>query len=209
MMNDINLIRLFWDCDKNSLSIELSVWLGVIALIIAAWLIYRYFRTNSFSFVEMNIKLGGLGAIKFKPNLEDVQIAHKIWTELVTRKAALKIDPEHDVIVEVYNSWHVLFGKVRDLISDIPAEKIRREKSTQKLIEIATGTLNLGLRPHLTQWQARFRSWYESQQEKLKTMTPQELQREFDQYDELILDMQRINVELIDYAKQLKKIINN
>ena len=26
--------------------------------------------------------------------------AHKIWTELVTRKAALPIDPEHDVIIE-------------------------------------------------------------------------------------------------------------
>ena len=94
------------------------------------------------------------GRVELRPNIEDGQVAHRIWVELVTRKAALPIDPDLDVIVEVYDSWYALFGRVRQLIGDIPSRLVRKEESTRKLIKIATDTLNLGLRPHLTQWQA-------------------------------------------------------
>jgi hypothetical protein len=78
----------------------------------------------------------------------------------VTRKAAQPIDIENDVILEIYDSWYALFGRIRQLISDIPGHMLRTEKSTQELVRIATQTLNDGLRPHLTRWQARFRHWY-------------------------------------------------
>jgi len=101
-----------------------------------------------------------------------------------------------------------MFGRVRQLISDIPGQLLRKEESTQKLVRIATQTLNDGLRPHLTQWQARFRNWYAQHAEDLKTKTPQEVQRAFPQYSLLIDDMKKVNAQLIQYARELEKIIH-
>ena len=42
--------------------------------------------------------------VKLKANIEDKKIAHKIWTELITRKAALPFERDKDVITEVYDS---------------------------------------------------------------------------------------------------------
>ncbi len=89
----------------------------------------------------------------------------------------------------------------------MPAELVRKEKSTQEMVRISTATLNNGLRPHLNRWQARFRNWYESNSDKLSQQSPQELQKEFPEFDELINDMIKINKQLIEYANQLKKLL--
>lgn len=192
--------------DNLVLSVEVYIPLILILILLAVlyWFVVR--RRNTFEIVELEIQLGNIGKATLKPNYTDIQIAHKIWTELVTRKAAIKIDPDNDVIVEIYDSWHVLFQRIRELISEIPAQQIRKSKSTQTLVDIATRSLNDGLRPHLTQWQARFRNWYGYQDQMLKDSTPQEVQRKFEKYDELISDLEKVNGELISYARELKKI---
>ncbi len=157
--------------------------------------------------VEVNVNFGGLGCKKICPTWEDVQIAHQIWTELVTRKAAIPVDPENDVIAEIYDSWYALFQRTRQLVGDIPGKCIRREKSTQQLVKIATESLNLGLRPHLTKWQARYRNWWRNQDEALKATTPQEQQKKFPQYQELITEMLVVNKQMIEYASQLQKLV--
>ena len=146
--------------------------------------------------------------MELRPNNEDVQIAHRIWTELMTRKAAQPIDIEHDVIVEIYNSWYALFGRVRQLISDIPGQMLRKEQSTRELVRIATQTLNNGLRPHLTRWQARFRHWYDKCPDAVKEKCPQDCQRGFPDYEILVEDIKRVNGQLIQYAAELEKIIH-
>lgn len=208
-MGQIDLIRLYLDSDC-SLTFKVSTWIAVILLLAAVgWLIWkrRMGRLKRFDLVSLKIDLGGIGEAEFRPNAEDIQIAHRLWTELATRKAALPIDPENDVITEVYDSWYALFLKTRELIADIPGHLVREQTSTQQLVRIAVDTLNLGLRPHLTRWQARFRNWYEQQRESLKTKTPQELQREFPEYEALIADMQRVNQQMIQYAGELRKIV--
>jgi hypothetical protein len=184
---------------------EFSPWLSVpiILLVAAAW--WRL-RRRRFKLVKLDINLGGVGKAELRPTIEDVAIAHQIWTELVTRKAALPIDPEHDIIAEVYDSWYALFGRVRDLISKLPPELVRQDPATQQLIRIAIDSLNLGLRPHLTKWQARFRNWYAQQEEELSRRTPQEVQREYPEYKALIADMETVNQNLIQYASELRKI---
>jgi hypothetical protein len=157
--------------------------------------------------VEVNINLGGIGCMKICPTWEDIQIAHQIWTELVTRKAAIPFDPEDDLIVEIYDSWYALFQRTRQLIGDIPGKCIRRDKSTQQIVKIATESLNLGLRPHLTKWQARYRNWWRNSEDALKTVTPQEHQKTFPRYAELIEEMLGVNKEMIEYAAQLQKIV--
>jgi len=161
-----------------------------------------------FHIVSVSFPLPGGSTVEVRPNEDDLQIAHRIWTELVTRKAALPLDPEHDIIVEVYDSWYALFGRIRELIADIPARLVRDEKSTRELVHIATSTLNDGLRPHLTEWQARYRNWYANQTEQLKTRTPQQVQREYPDYARLVGDMTKVNRQLIAYAEALKRAVD-
>jgi len=205
----MELIRLHID-DQYRFILEVSIWIVLLVLVPVAWLIFRAFRSRlrqRFDLVNLNIELGGIGKVELRPNVEDIQIAHRIWAELVTRKAALPIDPENDLLTEIYDSWYALFGRVRQLIGDIPGHLISKEESTQQLVRIATDTLNLGLRPHLTRWQARFRNWFAQRADQLKERTPHELQRGFPEYAQLIEDMKQVNRQLIQYAGELQKIV--
>ena len=198
--------------EHSVLVMEISLW--ILAGALAVFFVIRLLVGNpkslfhKYELVKLNVQLGNVGAVELRPNNEDVQIAHRIWTELMTRKAAQPIDIEHDVIVEIYNSWYALFGRVRLLISDIPGHMLRKEKSTQELVRIATLTLNNGLRPHLTRWQARFRHWYDKCPDAAKEKCPQDCQRGFPGYELLIEDIKRVNGQLIQYAGELEKIIH-
>ena len=206
--NELELFHVSLNQNEMSISLEISLLLlGALFLIpLIAWI--TRFRQNKYKLVKLNITLGNIGEVEFAPSDEDIQIAHRIWTELVTRKAALPFDANNDVIIEVYDSWYVLFVKVRELISEIPANLVRKEKSTKEIINIATKTLNDGLRPHLTKWQASFRNWYKINSDKLDRKTPQELQQEYPKYDELVAEIGDINNQLMEYASELKKIID-
>lgn len=201
------MFKLYFSDDFN-LTIQISIWLvlALILLFIIYFLIMK--RVFRYNLVKVNIKLGNVGTAEFRPNKNDMQIAHKIWTQLVTRKAAIPIDQENDVIEEIYDSWYTLFQKVREFISEIPAELIRNNNSTKEIVRIATQTLNEGLRPHLTKWQARFRSWSTAQKDKFSEMTPQDFQKEYPEYKFLIEDLIRVNQQLIQYSQELKKIID-
>jgi len=69
--------------------------------------------------------------------------------------------------------------------------------------------LNLGLRPHLTTYQAEFRKWYESTRgnDDSKDLSPQMIQTQYPKWDELIISMKEVNSELIGYSKQLKLLV--
>ncbi|MFA5229787.1 MAG: hypothetical protein WC446_08590, partial [Candidatus Paceibacterota bacterium] len=108
----MDIFRIFLDGNHN-LIIQISIWLIIlIILVVSAYFLFikKIFR---YGLVKINIKLGNVGSAEFRPNKNDLQIAHKIWTELVTRKAAIPIDKENDVIEEVYDSWYSLFKRVR------------------------------------------------------------------------------------------------
>jgi len=209
-MTGLDLLRVY--VEGRSLKLDVSVWLLAIALIVLLVLQRVVWNRKSlfhkYEVVKLNVQLGNVGSVELRPNNEDIQIAHRIWTELVTRKAAQPIDIEHDVIVEIYDSWYALFGRIRQLISDIPGHMLRNEKSTQELVRIATQTLNNGLRPHLTRWQARFRHWYANCPEAVKEQCPQDCQRQFPEYALLADDIKKVNGQLIQYAGELEKIIH-
>jgi len=202
----MNILRVFVT-DKYGIGIEVSAWLFVALLAIAVVVLLWKRADKTVHAVEVNIQLGGIGAIRMTPTWEDVQIAHQIWTELVTRKAAVPFDPENDVIIEIYDSWYALFQRIRQLVGDVPGKCVRREKSTQTIVRIATETLNVGLRPHLTKWQSRYRNWWNNTEECLKHMPPQEHQKQFPEYPALLAEMQDVNLKLIQYADELQKIV--
>jgi len=189
-------------------SLNWMIALGILFLIFLP-LFIRWFTSRGT--YELNEAEFGIGSqkIKFKSNFSNLQIAYKMWVELSTRKVGLKVDPDHDVIIEIYESWYNFFGVMRDLLKEIPAQTLRRDRSARDLVTIADKILNIELRPHLTAWQAKYRRWYTAELEDKNNneLTPQEVQKKYIHYEELIKDMQRVNDLLISYRTSLEHIV--
>lgn len=191
------------------MSFELGAWVAPSVLVlVAAVLVWLWFRgrigLGSFELDSAGIGIGDT-TVSFKPNRTDRQIAYAIWVELSTRKIGLVIDPEHDVISEVYDSWYSFFGVTRDLIKEVPAHKLK-SKGTRAIVRTSVQVLNEGLRPHLTQWQARFRRWLEATLKEDDFRDPQLVQQEFPKYGDLVKDMLEINAKLIEYRKAMYEL---
>lgn len=199
---------------NKDLAVNLFIESWVTWIVIAffgAILIWQLWKANSsYQSYEIDQAEIGIGNQKFtlKPNETDKQIAYKIWIELSTRKIGLEIDLEHDVISEIYDSWHTYFTVTRELIKDIPVRKFRRP-ATEKIVGLSIEVLNEGLRPHLTKWQARFRRWYERQalHEDFAHKTPQEIQQDFPKYAELSEELIQVNKKLISYRKKMRQLV--
>lgn len=208
-----DLVRLGIESDGTlQFSANLLLWavlVGIALLIIMIrWLMSRKALSRSYEIDSAELGLGDSKLI-FKPNLNDRSVAYKIWVELSTRKIGLPIDYDHDVITEVYDSWYTFFSVTRELIKDIPVQKVRHD-STRKIVLLSIDVLNLGLRPHLTRWQARFRRWFEfrlSMDPEAK-LHPQDIQREFPDYNELIADMRQVNNHLITYRDRMNELVH-
>lgn len=207
----MDLIRLFLDNNFN-LQISISKWILLLVLIgVIIYLLYlKLFSSIKSKVYEIDEAIIGIGnqKVKIKPNYQDMQIAYKLWVELSTRKIGLEIDLNNDVINEIYNSWYEFFKLTRELIKDIPISKIRKDKSTKELVRIAIEVLNEGLRPHLTNWQARFRKWYnaEIEREENKNLSPQDIQKKYPEYEKLTKEMIVVNQKSIEYRKILRQL---
>jgi len=207
----MELFNLKFD-DKYQLVLSLH-WIIylLLAIILLIWL-FRIFKNRLLFHKNLEIESAEIGIqgqkITIKPNYTNIDIAYKIWVELNTRKIGLPIDFENDVIVEVYKSWYEFFGITRDLIKGLPATKLRGDKDTKELIELSTKILNEALRPHLTLWQAKFHKWYDIAfaSNANVNLTPQQIQKEYADYEHLKNDMQRININLINYKNSVYKL---
>lgn len=209
----MDLVKLSYDTTAGfSVSLHWIV-IAISVGILAIWILVRWKylgkRYSEFEIDEAEIGIGN-HKIKIKPSDQDLQIAYQLWVELSTRKIGLRIDKEHDVITELYNSWYDFFHISRELIKSIPVRKVRGNDSTKELIDLSFKILNEAIRPHLTKWQARFRKWYEAEKENKEntTLTPQELQKRYPEYDALEKDLLHVNEILISYKDVLAKLIN-
>lgn len=197
--------------NEHSLSLIISWWLLIV--VAAAMILYylsHWVNGKSFGsgFEIDKAEIGvGSGKVSFKPNRRDQQIAYAIWVELSTRKIGIPIDLKHDVIYEIYDSWHNFFAITRELIKDIPVNKVR-DSSTQKIVNLSIEVLNQGLRPHLTSWQARFRYWYEKQLVSTTgDLDPQSIQEKYPKFDELKTDLLAVNDRLIKYREKMHELV--
>lgn len=159
---------------------------------------------KSFQFEEATIGIGD-SSITIKYDGRVKEIAYKIWVELTTRKIGINFDEDYDVISEVYNSWYDAFRAIRNLLQEIPAERIRDAKG---LIELTTKVLNCGLRPHLTMWQAKFRTWYATATEDTRGLSPQEIQKEYPAYEDLVNSLKKANDIMTKYIAELNRFID-
>lgn len=207
-----NLIEITLDDSLNFQFHADSLVVVGLGLLVTAILVSRLFGMprRIWRTFEINEAEFGLGdqKIKLSPNVTDQQIAYKIWVELSTRKIGIPIDTANDVISEIYDSWFNFFSVTRELIKDVPVQKFRR-KDTEQIVRLSIEVLNQGIRPHLTQWQARFRRWYENQL-KLDVnadVHPQDIQKKFPQFSELERDLLDVNQRLVNYRRKMYDII--
>jgi hypothetical protein len=212
VIDDLISLRL-----ANDLAIVVRVsWLGGVVVLAFALIVYiivllvqRYIGGMGRKAIEIDqVELGiGNQKIKLKPNEVDRQVAYKIWVELSTRTIGLPISFEHDVLFEIYNSWYNFFSVTRDMIKDVPVSKLHRA-DTRKIINLSIDVLNEGIRPHLTEWHARFARWYEhvAATEDF-AISPQEIQRKFPYYNDLKADMEKVNERLMRYRAMMKEVV--
>ena len=194
-------------------SIDAVAYSGVIG-VIAVFVLWRYIATKygmgAWRKFEIDSAEFGVGnqKITLRPNDTDRQIAYQIWVELSTRKIGLAIDVENDVIDQVYNSWYNFFSVTRELIKDVPVSKFRR-KDTEKIITLSIEVLNTGIRPHLTKWQARYRRWYDKALENkdYADFTPQEIQKEYPEFETLMEDLMAVNHKLMQYRQKMYQLV--
>ena len=183
-------------------------WLAVVITLVLVLVIsflmkqcFNYVNKKSVTIDEVNLGIGN-SSVKFSYSKKDQEIAYKIWVELSTRKIGLRFDKENDVIKEVYDSWYKFFETARELLRDIPGNRI---PYSGDLIELTEKVLNIGLRPHLTKWQAKYRRWYEEEL-KRDNGTPQDIQKKYPEYDALVEDLIETNEKMIEYKKLMKRI---
>lgn len=213
LIASVKIIGIEFDYSKPNLSIETNWYFlaGLVGTILILYFIFKKLRKSRYPVIEMEVEISGSPKVKFKAQRDDssIYIANRIYIELITRKAAIPLEDNKDVIIEMYDSWYKLFEILRDEIKSVPGHYLKSHDPTTALIGLTTKILNDGLRPHLTEYQAKFRKWYdkEIQETSSKDLTPQELQRRYPEYNLLIADIKRVNTILIDYSNELNKLI--
>lgn len=214
-MNDINIFEIVFD--KASWELKINTHSVVIFVVVAIFLIWffvirRRLKNNKvkhdFTPVKFKYKIGGAEIeYQIERNYQNIEIAHRAYVELITRKAAILVDEDKDVITEVYDSWYNLFKILREEAKKISGKSILDDGFSNTLMERLVEVLNLGLRPHLTEYQAKFRKWYSSELDKNPNLSPQEIQKQYPEYEKLITSMKEVNKLLIQYAEQLNNLI--
>lgn len=183
---------------------QLWIGLAVGGLLVAAGFAITARRRYRASSMTVSLPFG-LGSVTYEASSDDRVIAWRMYVQLKTRKAALPFDEAHDVVADVYSSLYELFPVARDLLSGMQLGDIARPKG---VAEVILRTLNDGLRPHLTRWNACYRRWWEQQVEEKPNdgKTPQQVQQQYPQYKELVDDLKATNTELSRFADELLAI---
>src|SRR5215472_4056244 len=98
----------------------MDLFLCALVVVLAIALVFVASK-NRFALLRRNyeinqIELGiGSGKVTLKPHNVDLHVAYKLWVELITRKWGVPYDQEHDVIVEIYDTWNEYFRLTREL----------------------------------------------------------------------------------------------
>ena len=177
--------------------------IAIVSIAATLAVIVGFSLASRFTLSSATLTIPGVVNFTFEPSRRERDVAWALYIELRTRKAALPFDPDNDLIVEVYDSLHEIFPRIRSLLDRIPPREPEFD-----LAELILRVQNDMIRPHLTHWQARFRRWYEHEVSLAANAgrDPIEIQRRFSDYDVLVRDVQRMNRDLDLIAASLLEI---
>ncbi len=155
-------------------------------------------------------KRGKSSAIQDEKSDSEIKLfAVRLYIELISRKAGTPIQEDKDVIEEVYNSWYKLFCNIRDDMKTLSAHYLTKSENQNPVIALANKILNEILRPHLTEHQAKYRSWLEEAKHdpKNKGISPQDLQKKYPDYKILMKSIKQVNGMLVESAERLRELM--
>lgn len=195
-----------WTAHLFSATKTLKFWDGVL-LCIAVSIVVQILRgRRKYEITSVSINLPfSLGNITYSASNQDRIVAWKLYVQLKTRKAALIFDENEDVIADVYESLYNIFPLSRDLLTNLPLDEIERKSGVADLV---FRVLNDGIRPHLTKWQADYLRWWSFAKEDShnRDLRPQEIQKGYSKYSELVSELKSANSELNKFADDLLSI---
>ena len=179
----------------------------LIGLVAVGFVVWRRSDRDRIVAITVDIPLGGIGRLTVNSDREVARLAQQAWIEIMTRKAGVAIDEDNDVVVEVLNSWYELFRQLRQIAKEVPPPSIRT-KHARELVKTLVEALNKGMRPVLTRWQARYRAWLAAEQAKPASSgkAPQEIQRQYPEYEAMMADIKRVNGQLRSFADALYQL---
>ncbi len=140
---------------------------------------------------------------------EAYRVAYQLWVEMTTRKIGLPINLHHDLASEIYDSWYSFFREARSLLKAVPLHRNPNCCAMRQLVRLSHAVLNDGLRPHLEQWQGKFRHWQKGGGDGAQGpgLTPQQAQALFPEWPQLSGDLLAANRKLIGYLGELEALL--
>lgn len=137
------------------------------------------------------------------------QVAHCVAVQLETHQISRGVNLRVDNLLKVYSAAHRMFLHIRDLMEEMPVDDFYRDPVAQEIYDVLLAVLNENLRPHLTVWADRYRSWDENSLAKDSGvhLTAQQLQLRFPDRKKLEQDLCSVSCRLQADAARLRVLI--
>ena len=124
----------------------------------------RWFRKKPVPPREVNVKIKlpfvGEFSGTWEPQRAESEAAWELYVELVTRISVVQLGRDEGLAREALSSLYTLFGSTREILRKYgPAVATRLAQGEVNFGALAIAVLNGNLRPLLTRWHPRLRSW--------------------------------------------------
>ena len=194
-----------------SITIELGTTIlasVVIIGILAYLLLQSRMKNTDFELDSCELGLSG-NTIHLKCNKKYREIAYKLWVDINTRAIGVKIDFDQDIIYTINKSYYESFKGTRELLKEMPVNKLCSD--SDDLVNLIVRFLNEVMRPYLTKWGIKYNKWYETEinKEDNNTLSPVDIQKKYEYYNELVADLQALNNRVMAYSDNLQEIAFN
>lgn len=146
--------------------------------------------------IEINVQ-----SVKITANRKLRDSARVAYVELTSRKIALAFDEENDAISEIYNSFYESFRILREL-----KKGLSKNGGEGKLYAYVDDFLECQMRPHLTKYQSRYRTWLNKRCGEKDYIDENSAQKKYSKYPEIIKEIKVINKSAMSLALALEKI---
>ncbi len=117
--NKLNIVDIIFDKENLVLSLNFNICVILMLVVLFFLIIFLIRKIKKDNVVEektipvkLKYKLGGTEVqYNIVRNYQNIEIAHKVYVELITRKVGIEFEEDKDVIIEIYNSWYAFFQK--------------------------------------------------------------------------------------------------
>jgi thiamine pyrophosphate-dependent acetolactate synthase large subunit-like protein len=144
-----------------------------------------------------------------KQSVSARQIALAALVQIETYQIGRGVDLAKDNLSRVYAAAYRMFGRIRELMSELPVDELDSNVAARQIYETFNNILNKTLRPHLTKWPERYEEWREAsiKTRRNRRLSAQDLQRLFPHRRTLVRELKQVAKSLQKDARKLRSLI--